>query len=65
MYLIGLEVMPCATGGVAELKALVTLLICGKMKYVNSEVMCWYILAYSKNKQNKLGCIAVHFLFIK
>lgn len=65
MYLISLEVMSCATGGVGELKALVTLVICEKMKYVNSEVMCWHILAYSKNKQNKLGRIAVHLLLIK
>ena len=65
MCLINLGIRSHVTGGLSELQALVTLLICGKMKYVNSEVMHWYILAYCKNKLNKLGHIALLLLFSK
>lgn len=65
MCLTSLERMSCVTGGMTELKAQVTSLVCGKMKYVNSEVMPWYILAYSKNELNKLGHIAVPLLLSK
>lgn len=65
MCLISLEIMPCVTGGVTELKAVLTLLVFGEIKYVNSEVMHWYILAHSRNKLNKLGHIAVPILISK
>lgn len=65
MCLINLEIISCVTGGLTELQALVTLLIRGKMKYVNSEVMHWYILACCKNKLSKLGHIALLLLFSK
>lgn len=61
MCLTSLEIMSCVIGGMPESRALT----CGKKKYVNSEVIHWYILAYCKNKLSKLGCTALLLLFSK
>lgn len=54
MCLTSLEIMSCVIGGMPESRALIMLLTYGKKKYVNSEVIHWYILAYCENKLHRL-----------
>ena len=54
MCLTSLEIMSCVIGGMPESRELIMLLTCGKKKYVNSEVIHWYILAYCENKLHRL-----------
>lgn len=66
MCLTSLEIMSCVIGGMPESRVLIMLLTCGKKKYVNSEVIHWYILAYCENKLHrlhKLGLTALLLLF--
>ena len=65
MCLTSLEIMSCVISGMPESRVLIMLLTCGKKKYVNSEVIHWYILACCKNKLNKLGRTALLLLFSK